>query len=134
MRDEAQLEEMPDGSSQAGSKATRSHRGAQQGGVGSRMSHQVQGPDFRNQGVGQVKGQGSTGCSLVLMGPVEQVRQVAGVAATSPTAHRGPTGPKGTVWTLRQVSCSTEILGAFCLGRGAASASEAGGYHTSCPL
>ena len=52
------------------------------------MSHQVQGPDFRSEGVGQVKGQGSTGCSLVLMGLAEQVRQVAGVAATSPTAQR----------------------------------------------
>lgn len=81
-----------------------------------------------------MKGQGSTGCSLVLVGPVEQVRQAAGVAATSPIAHKGPTRPKGTVWTLRQVSCSTRILGAFCLGRGAASASEASGYHISCPL
>lgn len=68
-----------------------------------------------------MKGQGSTGCSLVLMGLAEQVRQVAGVAATSPTAYRGPTGPKGTVWTLRQVSCSTDSRrflfgagGSFC--------------------
>lgn len=78
-------------------------------------------PTSGANGVGQAKGQGSTGCSLVLTELVEQVRRAAGVAA-SPTAHRGPTGPKGTVWTLRQASCSTGTLGAFCLAWGVASA------------
>lgn len=89
MRDEARPEETPDmGHHRLAAKPPGATEGPSRGmwapGRPTRCGDLTSGAN----GVGQVKGQGSTGCSLVLMELVEQVRRAAGVAATSPTAQR----------------------------------------------